>query len=408
MILLKRIKKLFQNIQLYMIVSLMIVLGMIVRNTLEFKSIEEDARSESYSQATNIFNYMEAFQSTYNTLIDAENLTFDNLMLLPAHSVNSIYDVYSDLSKGDYLIRSVSDVARNPHNSTFSFEQKALKLFRYKRDNEYFDEVMHKGKIFYFYAKPITIEPMCLKCHGKVEDAPEFIRQSYSTGFGYHEGDIRGITSLLISKESLTKNVKQKYWERVYASLAIVLMIVVLLYVVVRRLTQSEKRLIKELNHLSYSDQLTQIHNRRSLDQYLKEFFEIYKRYQTPYSVIMLDIDYFKVVNDTYGHLVGDKVLVELSVIISKSMRTTDIVGRWGGEEFLVVSPHLEQDEALELARKLRLEVESSSFEEVGHITISCGVTTITRDDTIETLLKRADDALYQAKESGRNCEVVK
>jgi diguanylate cyclase (GGDEF)-like protein len=408
MSILQRIKESSLYIRLYVVISIIIVLGLIARNTLEFKSIEDDARSDSLAKATNIFNYIEAFYSTYNHLIDTKQLSPDNLMLLPAHSVNSIYEQYSDLSNGDFLIRSVSNAARNPHNEAYAFEKMALQQFEKRTSEAYFDEVKLNGEPYYFYARPILVEPLCLECHGQKSSAPQYIQESYTKGFGYEVGDVRGLTSLLISKSSQTQEVKRKYWERVYVSVGIVIISILMLYMIVRRLTHNEQLLIKKLNRLSYVDQLTQVNNRRSLDKYLLEFIAIYKRYETPFSIILVDIDHFKRVNDTYGHLEGDAVLVKTAQTLTHSLRTTDILGRWGGEEFVIIAPHIQVDEAVILANKIRLKIASERFGDVGELTISCGVSEIAASDTVETLLSRVDEALYEAKEGGRNQVVAK
>lgn len=127
------------------------------------------------------------------------------------------------------------------------------------------------------------------------------------------------------------------------------------------------------------------------------------QRYQTALSLIILDIDYFKSVNDTFGHQVGDSVLIEMSNILQENLRNTDLLGRWGGEEFLIICPHTDINGTKELAEHLRLKIEKYDFKVIGHKTSSFGVTSFKAGDTIESLLKRADDNLYKAKENGRN-----
>jgi len=114
-------------------------------------------------------------------------------------------------------------------------------------------------------------------------------------------------------------------------------------------------------------------------------------------------VDYFKEVNDRYGHLVGDKVLIQLSNFIRSQIRETDIFARWGGEEFVLLLPHVNQDKALDIANTLRVKIELEYFAEVNNITCSFGLTSYTDGDTIDTITKRADEALYEAKGSGRN-----
>ncbi len=110
-----------------------------------------------------------------------------------------------------------------------------------------------------------------------------------------------------------------------------------------------------------------------------------------------------KKVNDTYGHQVGDDVLIKIAEILQKSIRGTDYAGRWGGEEFLVVAVQINLDDACSLANKIRENIASTDFEVVGRVTISAGVTNYLYGETVAHFVKRADDALYAAKEGGRN-----
>lgn len=151
-------------------------------------------------------------------------------------------------------------------------------------------------------------------------------------------------------------------------------------------------------------DQLTGLYNRRKLDQVLSEQIDLASRYDTPFSVLLLDVDFFKKVNDTYGHLMGDQLLQDLSHILTKKIRSVDILGRWGGEEFLIILPNCQLAGAMQLAEKIRLAIAETSFQNVGARTVSIGASDYKKGDQVEQLLQRADHALYQAKKSGRNC----
>ncbi|HSB34514.1 MAG TPA: GGDEF domain-containing protein, partial [Nitrospirota bacterium] len=115
------------------------------------------------------------------------------------------------------------------------------------------------------------------------------------------------------------------------------------------------------------------------------------------------DLDNFKSVNDTYGHLGGDYVLKTAITIIQDHIRKTDSLGRWGGEEFMLVAPETDLDQAEALAEKIRKQVRLFAYEHVGAVTISCGVAEFEPEDTIDSLIKKADDAMYRAKRKGRN-----
>ncbi len=159
----------------------------------------------------------------------------------------------------------------------------------------------------------------------------------------------------------------------------------------------------KELEELSSIDKLTGILNRRKLDEFLEYEVSVSKRYLTNLSLIIVDIDHFKSVNDTYGHQMGDKVLFEVTKIITNSIRESDIFGRFGGEEFLLICPETDQDQAFLLAEKLRKKIENYNFDKIGQKTVSLGISEFKEEDTANTLIKKADIALYESKNNGRN-----
>ena len=165
----------------------------------------------------------------------------------------------------------------------------------------------------------------------------------------------------------------------------------------------SRKEMEEALAHQAMRDELTDIYNRRMLDELLKQEVLRATRYRTPFSLVMFDLDYFKNINDTYGHDVGDAVLREVTAVMRKQIRATDHFGRWGGEEFMLLAPETVLAQAVFLAEKLRLHVEGHRFEKVQFITMSIGVGEYRPGEGGDGLIKRVDDALYRAKESGRN-----
>jgi diguanylate cyclase (GGDEF)-like protein len=163
------------------------------------------------------------------------------------------------------------------------------------------------------------------------------------------------------------------------------------------------KRLERELERLAATDKLTGIFNRAKLEECLNSEIKESRRLGHALSLMICDIDHFKKVNDTYGHDVGDIVLKMLAETVKKHIRETDIFARWGGEEFVVLMPGADTRGARVLAEKLREEIEIRSFGEAGRITISFGVAQLRSEDSIVSLVKKADDALYKAKKNGRN-----
>lgn len=170
-------------------------------------------------------------------------------------------------------------------------------------------------------------------------------------------------------------------------------------------LTQKElEEANKQLITLSTTDTLTTLANRYQLNNVLKQSISSAERYERPLSVIILDLDHFKRVNDLYGHHAGDTVLQESARILRGNCRESDTVGRWGGEEFLIICPETEKDEAALLAEKLRSMIPSVSMIYAHTQTASFGVSSYEPLDTQESIVIRADEALYRAKHDGRNC----
>ncbi|MGE4418464.1 MAG: diguanylate cyclase [Sulfurimonas sp.] len=159
----------------------------------------------------------------------------------------------------------------------------------------------------------------------------------------------------------------------------------------------------KELDTLYITDRLTNVYNRVKIDEIIDMELKKQKRYDYVFSIILIDIDYFKLVNDTHGHLLGDLVLKEFAAILKENIRDTDFVGRWGGEEFIIVCPQTDEKGALALAEHLRNSIEASSFTAVEKKTASFGISTCQKNDDIASIIDNADKALYRAKNNGRN-----
>ncbi len=162
----------------------------------------------------------------------------------------------------------------------------------------------------------------------------------------------------------------------------------------------------KQMEKLSVTDPLTGLYNRLRLDAVFRKELERCERYGCPLSVILIDVDGFKSINDSYGHQTGDVVLREAADVLRKNIRKTDTIGRWGGEEFLIICPETELDGAVRLAEKLRMAFAAHEFMIVGSVTCSIGVTEYEEHSTESVMMRAADQALYQAKREGRNCVV--
>jgi diguanylate cyclase (GGDEF)-like protein len=163
------------------------------------------------------------------------------------------------------------------------------------------------------------------------------------------------------------------------------------------------KKYTGDLEKLSRTDPLTKLNNRLMLDSTFARAIELARRYDNMFSIILLDVDYFKHVNDRFGHQLGDTILQEFSAILSKNTRAVDVVGRWGGEEFLIICPESNLEGTMNLANNLRQKITGHEFPTVGLVTSSFGVACFKKGDTKESMVERADKALYLAKSNGRN-----
>lgn len=166
---------------------------------------------------------------------------------------------------------------------------------------------------------------------------------------------------------------------------------------------EERKRVEAKLEQLAITDPLTGILNRRRFTAILDVEMKRAARFRSPLSVVFFDIDHFKQVNDSFGHPVGDRVLIDVAKLVAANIRSYDVFARWGGEEFIILAPNCGVDSAGRLAEKLRGLVENHTFAENHRITCSFGAAELGADDSAETLVGRADYALYQAKKGGRN-----
>lgn len=169
------------------------------------------------------------------------------------------------------------------------------------------------------------------------------------------------------------------------------------------RAEAEKEQLLKRLDVLATHDPLTGAWNRRQFDELLAREIARAHRYRQPLSLIMFDIDHFKNVNDTHGHLAGDDLLAALSAYVSAHIRDTDILARWGGEEFMLIVPGIDVEAAAHQAEKLRALIEHGDFGVIGRVTCSFGVTQFRNGDTPDGFAGRADAAMYRAKQTGRN-----
>lgn len=176
-----------------------------------------------------------------------------------------------------------------------------------------------------------------------------------------------------------------------------------LLQEMVEEKTYELQQAMEELANLAITDRLTGIYNRLKFDQELQDILEYIQRYKITASIALIDVDYFKNVNDEHGHLVGDNVLRILAKVLQDQVRNVDVLARWGGEEFIILMPETDQLHAVYAAERVRERVAGVDFHIDRPLTLSIGVAEYTGSESADNWLRRVDDALYRAKMNGRN-----
>jgi diguanylate cyclase (GGDEF)-like protein len=236
------------------------------------------------------------------------------------------------------------------------------------------------------------------------------------SGSGLYEGEHRFKLERIEFKRQIIST-ENWYLSIIVCWIAIIVGFLVLRVFTLKRELVIQQRKENELTHLNTlldkqakhmevrakRDPLTGAFNREGVEESLVEAINEWHLNAKRLSIVLLDLDHFKSINDTLGHATGDKVLVELSTLITKNVRASDCFARWGGEEFLLICRDSELNETISLAEKLRLLIEQHQFSDGAQVTASFGVASIQDDENLDGLFKRADEALYKAKRSSRN-----
>lgn len=302
-----------------------------------------------------------------------------------------------------------SENPRNPVNQADASEKELLRQMNANQLGEYQKVVELNGQKWLYLAVPIERSNKgCMKCHGDPADAPAELVARYGDKAGFHESpnSIRALISIRVPFQHIIKAGDKMAHVLTLVTFVVLSSIYLVIALLIRRIDRQERKILKqnnELGRLSMTDMLTGILNRLGLRQRGEGIMKSADRFHHPLAALMLDLDHFKQVNDRYGHAVGDAVLKRFSEIIQANLRGSDIFGRWGGEEFLILSPYLYLKDAVKMAEKLRLAIEETEFDAGIRLSTSIGVSEYRSGEAATTLIARADSALYAAKEAGRN-----
>lgn len=311
----------------------------------------------------------------------------------PALMTREISELADKQGLFTYHITSLTPL--NPSNVPDIFEQESLKAFE-NGVAETTTEARQGDTVYFRYMAPLMVKESCMQCHG---------------GQGYAVGDVRGGISVSIDITEIEKTLSHN--RIILIGLITISTVLVLgaLLLFTLRLMRRLNVALKKIATQAITDELTGVYNRRHFFERLQEEAERAIRYDTDLTLIKIDLDYFKQINDTFGHQVGDVILREVASILRGSVRGSDIIARYGGEEFTILIPNMKTDQAALLAEKLRKTMEHHLFDSERSklkVTISCGVSDLsemhgTPEQCQHTLLQTADKRMYMAKAAGRN-----
>lgn len=277
----------------------------------------------------------------------------------------------------------------DPRNSPDPLEQEALSAFS-RGERTYSRLLADTSPQTYRMLTPLIADGSCSSCHP-----------------GKKRGEVIGAISLTIPAADVIGQIRTTRTALVTGAAGILTALLTIVYILTWRLSNQLDAVNLKLHRQATTDELTGLMNRRKIMRRLEEEFSRSSRVGEPLSLIIFDIDHFKRINDSCGHQFGDMILTRVSELMQATVRDYDLVGRIGGEEFLVVTPSTSLEDALAIAERIRERIASERIgneSRMVHVTISGGISTMNqREESLEAMIRRADDALYRAKNGGRN-----
>ena len=299
----------------------------------------------------------------------------------------------SELPEKDmgYTFHITSLNPTNPSNQPDPEEARALMAFEKGSREESWTQTI-KNKAYYRYMVPLQTDKSCLDCHSNATNTV---------------GAVRGGISISYNVEELTRRLRTNLLDIVALAILTTMLLLGSLYVLFRRMVVRLHEAQDQLITLATTDALTELLNRRYILQRLEDEMARHDRNGESLGCIVLDVDFFKQVNDRFGHAAGDDVLRQLASHVKSTLRPYDLVGRVGGEEFLVILPETDFETLREVAERLRLNLaqhlRAGPPDSPQPVTVSLGITSYRRGEDCNDLLNRADRAMYTAKKMGRN-----
>ncbi len=412
------------KMKLFILFSLSLLLFIGYRTYVQFYDLKNTEKLIILNESQSLAKFVSAFRQTYQDAFVVHHIPIDDktINLLPVKTISEISKRFSQDVNGEVIVRTVSDRPRNSDNMANNFELNEIQYF--KENPSVSDNFIQKEES-YFYTKPMYIKESCLKCHGKREDAIPSIRQNYTKAYDYKLGDIRGLLNIEIKKRDVFTTLYRDFLENLLGTVFLYVLFLIVIYILIQKMRKKEEEYTqklesdiqakrkkiqkqKEVLHIqAYHDALTGLPNRTLFQDRLKYAVKHAKRYDKNLALFFIDLDNFKEINDSLGHHIGDKLLIEVTKRFKSQIREDDTLSRFGGDEFTVIVENLKKvHHALILAEKIQqvLEKEIQIDEHTIYITCSIGISTYPQDSQdIDSLLKYADVAMYKAKEDGRN-----
>jgi len=356
-----------------------------------------------YEQAQK--SYIDKYQKNFIYKLQKENILpkefFDPTLMSATYITRETLKEYNLLRKKEnmpqIIYKIASDNPRNPINKADKSELQLLKKFNSHEIESFSKKIKIGDEEYIYYAIPVVPNnKTCMKCHSNPKLAPKNLVKKYGDKAGFYEklGHIRAFFSLTIPLKSEYQLINKI--ALIFDSILFILFLFsyLIIYFIIRKLDQKDRQIIDSSN----IDGLTKIYNRKKFNIDIQN--KIDQNITNETYLMLIDIDYFKKINDTYGHPTGDKVLEELSDIITKNIRSNDKFYRIGGEEFAIISTQKNKEDEKIFAEKLKKIVEEHNFDEVEHLTISIGFTKYKPNESYLQWYKRADEALYEAKKT--------
>ncbi|MBP7769883.1 MAG: diguanylate cyclase [Aliarcobacter sp.] len=351
-------------------------------------------------------------------LVDNHTFTKDNELLIkinPAWMTRQLSELSN--KNENFYFKIISSNPINPNNYPDKFEKDGLENLSKNKNLNFYTKIENEK---YNLIGPLKVELSCLQCHGNQ---------------GYKIGDI--IVGLRVSVpidnyiqniQAINSKTDTLYFVTLFISFVFILIIIFIINSIYSRESNIiklnktlEKKVFKRTKELrnankkllesSTIDYLTNIPNRRHLFEIGSKYFHLSKRQKNNLSVIYIDIDFFKKINDTYGHDIGDEILKMVANTLAKQIRKSDLLARTGGEEFIILLNNMDESNAFLFAENIRNSMEKVIFKKDNisiKITISLGISQLkNEDENLDSIIKRADEALYQAKKGSRNKSVI-